>query len=98
MKRRHVVFHEDFRDDVRGQIEWLVANDREEWIPLLRTAIVEATELLESFPSAGTRTAQPSLFKLVLRKVPFVLWYAAKPGSDEVVVLRLFHARQRKPR
>jgi plasmid stabilization system protein ParE len=98
VKRRRVAFHEDFRDDVRGQIDRLIANDREEWIPLLRTAIVEAAELLEAFPSAGTRAPRPSLYKLVLRKVPFVVWYGFEPSNEEIVVLRLFHSRQRRPR
>jgi hypothetical protein len=33
------------------------------------------------------------LRKLVLRRVPFVIWYAAE--ADEVWLLRLFHARQK---
>lgn len=41
----------------------------------------------------GDRTMAGPLRKLVLRRVPFVIWYAAE--ADEVWLLRLFHARQK---
>lgn len=54
--------------------------------------------LLASFPDAGRVLANlegGTLRKLKLRRCPFVVWYARKPG--EIALARIFHARQDRP-
>ena len=99
---RRVRYHGDFRADLRAQLKWLVANRPVAWIDSLKTAIDEAVELLSRFPSVGTIEATEgdmAVRRLILRKVPYVVWFlsdTAHPAAD-VWMLRLFHARQDRP-
>ena len=58
--------------------------------------------MLESFPAAGPKVAEEGtviLRKLIFPKGPFVAWYlydAADP-EGELWLVRLFHARQKRP-
>ena len=74
----------------------------ERWILRLRDAVGEATRAVARFPAMGSVVnvgdprAPGSLRKLVLREVPFVIWYAVE--DDDVWFLRLFHARSKSGR
>ena len=57
-----------------------------------------AVQSLEAFPERGRRTAKPGIRELV---VPFgqsayVLRYARRKQSGEIVVLRVWHAREER--
>jgi plasmid stabilization system protein ParE len=97
-QRRKVWFHRDFSRDLNAQAAWLQRNDRAEWVGPLRQAVIEAAVLLAATPHAGVRDASAPLFKLVLRKLPFVVWYAAPGPGEDVVMLRLFHTKQNRAR
>ena len=94
--------HPDFLCDLREQVAWLEEHRDVAWIEDLRHAVDEATHAVARLPSMGALVPpagggrQPGkLRKLVLRRVPFVIWYAV--GKGEVWFLRLFHARQQNP-
>ncbi|AUX43412.1 uncharacterized protein SOCE26_048600 [Sorangium cellulosum] len=101
---RRVRFRREFARDLRDQVRWLQENRGIEWVERLRTGLDEAIELVARFPGLGPAEAkhdgdQTVVRKILLRKLPFVVWYlvdAADPGSD-IWLLRLFHARQERP-
>lgn len=88
---------------MEAQVFWLEQHRGERWILRLREAVDEAARALARFPAMGAPVildprrgaAPPPLRKLVLRRVPFVVWYAV--DDDSVWLLRLFHARQKRP-
>lgn len=90
-------FTRDFKEDVEAQVAWL-EDEHPSWIPKLERGLTEAFELLSDFPRAGSATPTKPIRKLVLHKLPFVIWYSFDEDSDRVELLRLFHARQRRPR
>jgi plasmid stabilization system protein ParE len=98
---RTVRRHRDFLADVRKQVRWLERHREKRWMLRLREAIREATRAVARFPALGSPVSYghpgdpASLRKLVLRDVPFVIWYAV--ADDDVWLLRLFHARQKRP-
>jgi plasmid stabilization system protein ParE len=58
----------------------------------------EARQLLQAFPLSGAATdprSESGPRRLILRRLPFVIWYVAVPHAREVRLLRLFHVRQR---
>jgi plasmid stabilization system protein ParE len=88
-----------FVADVRAQVRWLRGQDEPERVVGLREGVQEARELLSQLPRAGAlidRDGDGELRKLVLRKVPFVVWYVFDERSAEVWMVRLFHVRQRR--
>jgi plasmid stabilization system protein ParE len=88
-------FHARFRADLRRQLAHLAEHGDQRWIEGLRTGIDEALDLLSHHPSAGTVEARRDdgvLRRLVLRRVPYVVWYVVE--RREVWLLRLFHGRQ----
>ena len=93
----------DFRADLREQLRWLGENRDRAAIESLRTAIDEAIDLLSRFPNTGSIEREEGpvvLRRLILRRLPYVLWFARNtitPGAD-VWLLRLFHVRQTRPR
>jgi plasmid stabilization system protein ParE len=97
-QKRKVRFHRDFSRDLNAQAAWLARHDRAEWVGPLRQAVIEAAVLLAAIPHAGVRDPSAPLFKLVLRKLPFVVWYSARGPADDVVMLRLFHTKQDRAR
>jgi plasmid stabilization system protein ParE len=97
MKSAELTFSADFRDDVAHQEEWL-RHEHPRWIPKLEQGLLEAFELLQSFPQAGAETARLPLRKLVLHKLPLVVWYVFDDALNRVELLRLFHARQQRRR
>jgi plasmid stabilization system protein ParE len=91
-----------FRRDLRAQAKWLRRLDQDDWIAALGTALDEAMTLLSEQPRIGAveaRAGRSTLRRLVLRRVPYVVWYGVSPsgGALDVWLLRLFHARQRRP-
>ncbi|MDP1823419.1 MAG: type II toxin-antitoxin system RelE/ParE family toxin [Archangium sp.] len=92
-----LTFAREFKEDVEAQVDWL-ESEHPSWIPKLERGLVEAFELLTDFPRAGAAAPTPPIRKLVLLKLPFVVWYSFDEDSEIVELLRLFHARQRRPR
>lgn len=93
--RRRVIVRASFAADVTAQVIWLRANDREGWVAGLRSGVAESRSLLARFPDAGARIEERDgavLRKLVLRKLPFAIWYVV--DDEGVCLLRLFHVRQ----
>lgn len=87
-----------FAADVDAQVARLRARGDHDRIDGLRAGIREAKRLLARFPAAGTRLddrPDATLRRLVLRKLPFVVWYVVT--EDELSLVRLFHARQHRP-
>ncbi|MCC7541491.1 MAG: type II toxin-antitoxin system RelE/ParE family toxin [Deltaproteobacteria bacterium] len=101
MKRR-VRFHARFRRDLRAQLAWLARNGETALIEALRAGLDEAARLLARHARAGAveeAREGSELRRLILRRVPYVVWYviASSDAGADVWVLRLFHARQRRP-
>lgn len=95
----HVRLHRDFIRDVKAQVEWLEGEGRSEQTDGLEAALAEATMLLAARNGVGALEATESgleLRRLLLRRLPFVIWFQAGPGR-EVWLLRLFHVRQARP-
>lgn len=102
MKRR-VVHGVDFVAAVREDLGHLLRSDRLEWIALLEADLDELERLVVSFPRAGKLMAQRGKRELrskLLRRTPFVVWYATEPdrAGEPITFLRLYHARQKAPR
>jgi len=94
-----VVFTGDFRSDLLAQTRRLAAEDKRDWADRLIDEVELAAELLARSPRAGpveARREGRSIRRLLLHKLPFVLWYHWHERSRRVVVLRLFHVRQRR--
>lgn len=97
--RHRVRIVDTFRVDLRAQLSWLARVEEDGWIDGLRDGLDEVIELLALHPRAGaleTRSPSTELRRIVLRRVPYVVWYSVGRGKD-VWLLRLFHARQRRP-
>jgi plasmid stabilization system protein ParE len=95
-----IVFTDDFRADLRAQTRRLVADDRPDWGERLIEEVELVARLLASSPLAGSMELNRggrSIRRLVLRRLPFVVWYHWAERSRKVVVLRLFHVRQLRP-
>lgn len=102
MRHRAVRRHPDFEVDFAAQLRWLEERKERAWIQRLADELEGVTELLSSFPGAGRLVAEDgpvALRQVVLRQLPYLVWYAydrAAPRA-EVWLLRLFHARQDQP-
>jgi len=94
--------HADFRTDLRAQLAWLETAPDARWIDGLAAGIDEAIKLLSKQPGVGTLEAAEDgseLRRLILRRLPYVIWYSTEPHArGDVWLLRLFHARQSRPR
>lgn len=91
-----------FVADVEAQVQWMDGRFSEEQIAQLQAGLHEAAELLGRFPAAGALDDQSGLRqlrKLILRRLPFVIWYRSAVGRrGDVWLLRLFHVRQDRVR
>lgn len=98
---RRVTARESFRADVAAQIAFLLAKEEGERIANLAAEIEAAGRILGTFPELGReigREGGTSVRALHLRRVPFVITYALAPERPpSVTLLRIFHARQRRP-
>ncbi len=98
-----VRFHADFQADLRRHLGWLKESAEPVWIEGLRADLREARRLLSIFPEIGTietRKGTLVLRRFVLAKTPYVLWFVrdTEGAKSDVWLVRLFHARQRRPR
>jgi plasmid stabilization system protein ParE len=99
---RAVRRHPDFEADYVELLEWLVDLGARARIVQLSSGLHEVVRMLAVFPAAGPRMAERGtvvLRKLLFPQGPFVAWYlhdAEDPGGD-LWLVRLFHARQRRP-
>lgn len=97
-----VAIHRDFASDVDAQLAWLARHQDASWIDGLELGIAEAIALVESAPAVGVasgRVGGSVLCKLILRRLPFVVWYVHDddPATGKIWFLRLFHVRQDRP-
>lgn len=100
---RRVRIHADFRDDLRAQLAWIADHQPASYIDRLRDGLDEAIELIGEWPAIGVVAGHDGrrvLRTLILRSLPFVIWYGfdAEGASSDVWLLRLFHSRQDRPR
>ena len=100
---RLVRVHPDFEADFVAQLDWLVRHREREWIVKLRDGLERVIGLVARFPGAGTLVDERA--GIALRKVfwpsgPYVAWYIYDQASSEgdIWFVRLFHARQTRPR
>ncbi|HEX4384357.1 MAG TPA: type II toxin-antitoxin system RelE/ParE family toxin [Myxococcales bacterium] len=94
-----IVFDPGFRTDLYAQIDRLVAEGNEDWAQRLLEEIETAARLLSSSPLTGPIDLQRDgheIRRLVLRRLPIVIWYSFQRRRRIVVVLRLFHTRQER--
>jgi plasmid stabilization system protein ParE len=99
---RAVRRHPDFEADYLALLGDLVAHGQSEWITALGSGLEDVVRMLSAFPAAGPPIAERGtvqLRKLLFRKGPYVVWYLYDPThpDGEVWLVRLFHARQRRP-
>lgn len=99
---RRIRFHPDFKKDLNAQLRWLTVNRDDGWIKQLKNGLDEAIRLVSEFPAVGTIERQEgpiTLRRLILRRVPYVIWFVNQDETEnsDVWLLRLFHARQNRP-
>jgi plasmid stabilization system protein ParE len=102
---RSIHVHPDFQRDLEAQLSWLAEHRGAEIVEQLRSGLDEALDLLAATPGVGSvqdRRGSRRLRKLILRRLPFLLWYTydEERRDGELWLLRLFHVRQdrRRPR
>jgi hypothetical protein len=96
--RRHATFMADYV----AILAWLEQHGDRDWILVLAKGLDDVVRLLSELPGVGSRMdARESVLmrKIIFPKGPYVAWYAYDPDDPEgeVWLLRLFHARQRRP-
>lgn len=89
--------------DLRAQLRWPAGNRDPAQIEALRNGSDEAMALLAATPGVGSlQGADDSrvLRKLILRRLPFLIWYTydQRERTGDLWLLRLFHVRQHRPR
>lgn len=88
------------RSEALAEVRRSVAAGEHQWAVRLTEDLIELEDLVARFPDAGieiARDGRATLRKMKLRHCPFVVWYTTDEARDEVVLARLFHARQRTP-
>jgi len=58
----------------------------------VRTAILETLQTLVLFPLIGRRQTTEGVRKLVIRRYPYLAYYAIDEASEEIVRLTIQHA------
>lgn len=84
---------EGFERDVDQQLLWLDANGRSKWRERLLDEVDDVATLLRRFPRLG-EADEPPHRRILLKTLPFAVWYAFVPEEKRVVLLRLFHFRR----
>src|SRR4051812_15738378 len=101
MVKHAIHLHADFGTDLRSHLVFLAHRHEVAYINRLRDGIDEAIELLSHLPHVGAPelSREGPVRKLVLRRLPFLIWYAYddEETGGEVWLLRLFHVRQDRP-
>ena len=88
---------EDFGRDLSAQTTYLVGADHADWAVRLIDEVERVIGTLATHPEVGVlEIPSRGIRKLVLPKLPLVVRYAWRSSAREVVVLRLFHARQKR--
>jgi plasmid stabilization system protein ParE len=94
--------HRDFEADYIALLDSIVDRGEPTWIDVLADGLDRTVRLLSSFPAAGA--AVDSRGTLTLRKIlfprgPYLAWYVHDAGdvTADLWLVRLFHARQRRP-
>ncbi|MGQ0504407.1 MAG: type II toxin-antitoxin system RelE/ParE family toxin [Myxococcaceae bacterium] len=85
-----VALAKHFVQDVKAQVAFLREQGRNTHTGNLRIELNDVRALLATTPHAG-REIGP-LRQILLRTLPFVVWYRVDRGR--VLLVRLFHARQ----
>lgn len=62
----------------------------------VRDAILEALQILGSFPRAGRAQTTLGVRKLVTRKYAYLIYYAINEVADELIVLSVKHPSQER--
>lgn len=91
-----LVRSEAFETDVQSQVDWM---ERQGLLPRLIRFGMELHQLetvLAQFPDIGVRVhvRDAAVRKTLFRRLPFVVWYAHLAATNDVQLLRLFHAHQ----
>src|ERR1043165_7401761 len=100
---RAVRRHADFKADFAAQLEWLARHGLADWIVALRTGLDDVTRLVGHLPGAGSLVGERGsveLRKVFWREAPYLAWYVHDRAEPDGVVwlVRLFHARQSRPK
>ena len=85
-----------FAELALGDLEHIrsyIAQDNPLAASRMAVAVVAAADRLSTNPRIGRLGAMPGTFELTIR--PYVLVYEI--NRDEIVVLRIWHARQKRP-
>lgn len=93
MSRFTVEVAEEFERDVDQQLLWLDANGRTSWRDRLLDEVHQVALLLREFPRLG-EADEPPHRRILLKTLPFAVWYAFMAEEERVVLLRLFHFRR----
>lgn len=96
--RRHATFMADYV----AILDWLERHGDSRWILILAKGLDDVVRLVGELPGIGACMDERSpvvLRKIIFPKGPYVAWYAydAEDPGGAVWLLRLFHARQRRP-
>ncbi len=99
---RKVRRHADFEEDFLCLLESIVERGEASWIAILLDGVKRASAMLAEVPGAGSLIEQRGtveMRKLILPRGPYVAWYVYDTASrdGDVWLVRLFHARQRRP-
>jgi toxin ParE1/3/4 len=63
----------------------------------VRAAILESLQSLALFPHVGRQQKVEGVRKLVTRRYPYLIFYTADDGAEEIVILSIQHpARERE--
>jgi len=93
MKRCVVSVAAEFEVDVDQQLSWLDANGRSQWAARLFDEVNEVGKLLENFPRLG-EADEPPFRRILLKTLPFAVWYTFEQKENRVHLMRLFHFRR----
>ncbi|MCK6547628.1 type II toxin-antitoxin system RelE/ParE family toxin [Myxococcota bacterium] len=100
MTARRVRIHAELRKDLRRQLAWLERHRDPDYIERLRNGLEEVLDRLAELPAVGPPLAREGpleLRKLLLRDLPYVVWFIDDADLGEVWLVRLFHVRQDHP-
>jgi plasmid stabilization system protein ParE len=94
--------HADFETDYVALLDWFVSEGDSLHIEQLADGLHKIVRMLSSFPAAGSKIAERGavvLRKLLFPEGPFVAWYLYDTSDPrgELWLVRLFHARQKRP-
>ncbi len=103
VRRWRVHIHAQFRSDLDAIVRWLADRGERAWIEILDRGIDSLVAFVSRYPAIGTvldRQGRVELRRLLFPKGPYLAWYVVDETRrrHEVWLVRLFHARQDRPR